>query len=29
MVTEGVIRPPADYDENPEEDVVVAAGEHR
>ena len=29
MVTEGVIRPPADYDESPEEDVVVAAGEHR
>ena len=29
MVSEGVIRPPADYDESPEEDVVVAAGEHR
>ena len=29
IVSEGVIRPPADYDESPEEDVVVAAGEHR
>jgi hypothetical protein len=28
MVTAGVMRPTADYDESSEEDVVVAAGEH-
>jgi len=29
IATEGVIIAPADYDESPEEDVVVAAGERR